>query len=482
MTSSLPLGWTVALIDEVSYEVRSGFASGNKNAYGGVSHLRMNNIGVRGELVLDTVRAVPPNLAKPNYFLEPGDVIVCTTNSTKLVGKCAFFDLVGRYAFSNHLTRLRPLSRLVDGKFLRWNLWVLWRSGAFEEKCKHWVNQSTLPKEELLNTPVLVPPLPEQRRIVAKLEKLLDKVDSCQKRLAKIPVLLKRFRQAVLTAACSGRLTEDWREENGAAGSSTVRDASGSLLDESDFPNGWHITNLGALAKLVTSGSRGWAKYYAESGAIFIRAQNINSDILDLEEPAYVQLPQSCEGVRTKVQLQDILVTITGANVTKSALVQTHIEDAYVSQHVALLRLKDVRVSEFVFLSLLSPMHGRRQLRSLAYGQGKPGLNLDNIRSVVLALPPLVEQNEIVRRVKQLFALADQIEARYEKAKEYVDNLKQSILAKAFRGELVPQDPNDEPATALLERISGNSRDPASESPRRRANNSGSSQKQLHFP
>jgi type I restriction enzyme, S subunit len=338
----------------------------------------------------------------------------------------------------------------VEAKYLRFFL-----ATQFET-----INRSTrgtgiphVDPEVFWNLNVPLAPSKEQRRIVAKLEKLLDKVDSCQKRLAKIPILLKRFRESVLAAACSGRLTEDWREENRSAGSLRVEDVSRSLSDERDFPNEWCTTNLGILAKLVTSGSRGWAKYYAESGSIFIRAQNINSDILDLDQPAYVQLPESCEGLRTKVQLHDILITITGANVTKSALVQTHIEDAYVSQHVALLRLKDVRVSEFVFLSLLSPMHGRQQLRSLAYGQGKPGLNLDNIRSVVLALPPVSEQNEIVRLVKQLFALADQIEARYEKGKEYVDDLKQSILAKAFRGELVPQDPNDEPATALLERI-----------------------------
>jgi type I restriction enzyme S subunit len=70
-----------------------------------------------------------------------------------------------------------------------------------------------------------------------------------------------------------------------------------------------------------------------------------------------------------------------------------------------------------------------------------------------IAVPPLAEQQEIVRRVEELCALADQIEARYAKAKQYVDSLKQSILAKAFRGELVPQDPNDEPATVLIERI-----------------------------
>jgi type I restriction enzyme S subunit len=176
-------------------------------------------------------------------------------------------------------------------------------------------------RDDIYGIEIPLPPLNEQRRIVAKLEKLLDKVDSCQKRLAKIPILLKRFRQAVLAAACSGRLTEDWREENHSAGSLIVEDAFGSQSDERDFPNEWHITNLGALVKLITSGSRGWAKYYAESGAIFIRAQNINSDILDLDQPTYVQLPESCEGLRTKVQLHDILITITGAKVTKSALV-----------------------------------------------------------------------------------------------------------------------------------------------------------------
>ena len=80
-------------------------------------------------------------------------------------------------------------------------------------------------------------------------------------------------------------------------------------------------------------------------------------------------------------------------------------------------------------------------------------MNFDNLRETLACLPPLTEQQEIVRRVEALFALADQIEARYAKAKAHVEKLTQSILAKAFRGELVPQDPNDEPASVLLERI-----------------------------
>jgi type I restriction enzyme, S subunit len=97
----------------------------------------------------------------------------------------------------------------------------------------------------------------------------------------------------------------------------------------------------------------------------------------------------------------------------------------------------------------------KNDIRQISYSSGgQPNLRLEIINPFPLALPPFAEQQEIVRRVDELFALTDQVQARYAKAKEHVDNLKQSILAKAFRGELVPQDPNDEPATALLERIS----------------------------
>lgn len=318
-------------------------------------------------------------------------------------------------------------------------------------------------REDIYKIKVPLPPLKEQRRIVAKLEELLVKVDVSQKRLEKIPLILKRFRQAVLAAACSGRLTTDWREENtDCVGANLVfaqkeGQSQGLPLQNGgegeELPEGWEVTCVSKLASLITSGSRGWAQYYADSGSIFIRAQNINSDFLDLSDVAYVRLPDQTEGLRTKIQKDDLLITITGANVTKSARVSDHLGDAYVSQHVALVRLKDISLSPFLFLFIVSSAHGRAQLLDAAYGQGKPGLNLDNIRSVRVPLPPLPEQHEIVRCVEALFTLADQLEVRYQKAKAHVDRLTQSILAKAFRGELVPRDPADEPASVLLERI-----------------------------
>ena len=112
--------------------------------------------------------------------------------------------------------------------------------------------------------PLVLPPFKEQQRIVAKLEKLMAKVDQCKARLDKIPSILKRFRQSVLAVACSGELTKEWREEHGRSSIGKDTDKKSSY--------GWEFTNLKKLTQVVTSGSRGWAKYYSEKGALFIRA------------------------------------------------------------------------------------------------------------------------------------------------------------------------------------------------------------------
>src|SRR5215213_8605688 len=211
--SEIPEGWSNTPIRDIIESFQAGFASGQKEVEGGLKHLRMNNIGVDGKLNLDVLRSVPTRLAGEQHYLAKGDILFCSTNSAKLVGKCCLFDLAGPFAFSNHLTRLRVTGAL-SAEYLMRYLWLLWKQGEFEHKCKHWVNQSTLPKDELLDTEISLPPLNEQRRIVAKLEKLLSRVDVTQARLATIPRILKRFRQSVLAAACSGKLTADWREVN----------------------------------------------------------------------------------------------------------------------------------------------------------------------------------------------------------------------------------------------------------------------------
>ncbi len=295
--------------------------------------------------------------------------------------------------------------------------------------------------------PIVIPPTNEQRRIAAKLEQVLSLVDNCLARFEQIPSLLKRFRQSVLAAACFGRLTEDWREIH------RPLCAIPQPVKDEELPSGWQATTLGRLSTFVTSGSRGWAAYYSDSGPLFLRSQDINTDRLVLDGAAHVQPPAGAEGARTRIRKGDLLVTITGANVTKSAVVENEPPEAYINQHVGLVRLSEIENASYLHLWLTSPAHGRAQLLEAAYGAGKPGLNLTNLRNVAVFLPPADEQQEIVRRVIALFGIADLVAERYSQAKHHVDRLTQSILAKAFRGELVPQDPNDEPATALLARI-----------------------------
>ena len=220
-----------------------------------------------------------------------------------------------------------------------------------------------------------------------------------------------------------------------------------------ELPEGWVWASLDQLTCHITSGSRGWAKYYSDQGPIFIRAQDINTDELLLENVARVDLPESVEGDRARVVKDDLLVTITGANVTKTALVRQRIAEAYVSQHVGLVRPIMGRTSQYLYQWIISPVHGRRTLERNAYGAGKPGLNLTNLRELSIALPPLAEQRRIVEEVERRLSVVQVLEQSIEANLTRAERLRQAILKKAFEGRLVDQDPDDEPASVLLARV-----------------------------
>ena len=135
------------------------------------------------------------------------------------------------------------------------------------------------------------------------------------------------------------------------------------------------------------------------------------------------------------------------------AFVKSDIGTAFVSQHVALARPVDDCNTEFLYWYLIAESAGRKQLNKMAYGAGKPGLNLDNIRSVEISLPSLSEQAEIVSRINATLALQENLISNVGEQNRKTEVLRQSILKKAFSGQLVEQDPNDEPASVLLERI-----------------------------
>lgn len=382
---------------------------------------------------------------KPRIEVKAGDLLMTNAGPR---ARCGITTLVrktrSKLMISGKMYRMRFNEKYIHPKYIEACL----RSDSVRREIdsrKTGMSESglNLTQERFLSVPLILCPYSEQTRIVKKLDELLAQVDTIKARIDAIPTILKHFRQSVLAAAVSGKLTEEWR------GSSDYLEVNEFL----EIPVGWQILRVEDLVEYVTSGSRGWAKYYSDNGSLFVRSQDINTDELKIEQAAYVDLPEQAEGRRTKVQVEDILITITGANVTKCARVKIALEDAYISQHVALLRLSDSNASQFIELALKAENAGRKQLTDMAYGGGKPGLNLQNIKEVRFGVPSGVEQKLIVGKVGELFAFADQIEQRVKDAQSRINNLTQSILAKAFRGELVPQDPNDEPADVLLERI-----------------------------
>jgi len=277
-------------------------------------------------------------------------------------------------------------------------------------------------KEDLAEIQVPIAPLTEQRHIVAKLDRLLPKVQTSQKRLERISRILKRFRQSVIAAACSG--------------------------DFDLIP----LSNLGTVSGGLTKNSK------RDSLTIqmpYLRVANVYANELRLEEIKFIGVAKS-EIQRTLLHLNDLLIVEGNGSldqIGRVAIWDGSIPDCLHQNHLIKFRSSNKVLSQFILLWMMSPQ-GRGKIQEVASSTtGLHTLSISKIENLQIPLPSLSQQQEIVRRVESLFKLADQIEARYQKAKASVDKLTQSILAKAFRGELVPQDPNDKPASVLLEKI-----------------------------
>ena len=277
-----------------------------------------------------------------------------------------------------------------------------------------------------------IAPLNEQIRIADKLDSILAKVDAAQARLDKIPNILKRFRQSVLAAATSGELTKEWREKN-------------SILEL------WRDTTIGDLCVESFYGPRFSKNDYTEDGIPTIRTTDMTSSgVIEItEKTPKVNCPEGkVELFRAKKD--DLLITRTGSIGTMAIFKGNYL--AIPSAYLIRFRFNRDVIIEYLYYFLTSPI-GKMHLGLGTTSVAQPNINAQTIKSIELKLPPYVEQQEIIRRVESLFTMADTVEKQYKDAKAKTDRLTQSILSKAFRGELVPQDENDEPAGELIKRI-----------------------------
>lgn len=282
--------------------------------------------------------------------------------------------------------------------------------------------------------PIPLPPLSEQQRIVERIEELFAKLDEAKERLQEVVDSFAVRKAAILHKAFTGELTKQWRLENGVS-------------DES-----WEEKKGEEFFEYVTSGSRGWAKYYSDKGSIFVRMGNLNHGTIELDfsDIQYVELPDQVEGQRSKLQKNDILISIT-ADVGMIGLVREDM-DAYINQHVALARPKDNLYAEFLAWYFVSDV-GLKQMQNKQRGATKIGLGLQDIRNIILKIPTLPEQHEIVRLIDALLARERAAQQAAEQALASIDLMKKSILARAFRGELSTNKASEASALELLKQV-----------------------------
>jgi type I restriction enzyme S subunit len=312
-----------------------------------------------------------------------------------------------------------------------------------------------------------LPPLNEQIRIANKLDSLLAKVDTAQARLEKIPTLLKRFRQSVLAAATSGELTREWREENSPdciqdyslktaverknKGIRETKHSKNAAVDKEPFeiPSSWQWIRLGHIALKITDGAHNTPQVL-DSGYPYLMAKDLTRGVLDFSENRFISEKDHRElYCKCLPELGDLLVVNIGAGTGNNVLINVDFEFSF--KNIAIIKRPIFVVAEY--LKYFFDAEKKRIFDEQTRGGAQPFLSLTMLNDIPFALPSIEEQTEIVRRVESLFALADTVEKQYLAAKQRLDRLSQSLLAKAFRGELVPQDPNDEPAAELLKRI-----------------------------
>jgi type I restriction enzyme S subunit len=478
----VPDGWEMCTIESISASISSGFAcSRSHQVVNGHVHLRTHNISTLGTLNFDLLVRIDPKMVdRQKDSIRAGDILFNNTNSQELVGKTCLVDRDYDYGFSNHITRIRLKDGLFPG-FVVFYLTLLRNSGYFARLCTRWINQAAVNTDTLKQQTIPIPPLAEQKRIVAKVDELMalcDRLEEQQqeretRHAALARASLARFadaptpanleylfhpsytippadlRKSILTLAVQGKLVPPdsndepanelvarvATEKNRLVQAKEIKSETplDPISDEEIFPipDSWTWRRAGDLCRPISSGSTpDQSVFHSSEGVPYLKVYNIRNQAVDFDyKRQFIAVNHHQEKMkRSKLFPGDVIMNIVGPPLGKVAIVPKTFPKWNCNQAISFFRPIFPEFAPFLYTFLKEGSF--LQNIQLIGTAGQDNISVTKCKFVPVPIPPLAEQRRIVARVEQLMALVDELETQLTASLATAANLLSALVAE----------------------------------------------------
>jgi type I restriction enzyme S subunit len=465
--------WENRTIESISASISSGFAcSRSHQMENGHVHLRTHNVSTLGTLNFDLLVRIDPKMVDPQKAsIRAGDILFNNTNSQELVGKTSLVDRDYDYGFSNHITRIRLKDGIFPG-FVVFYLTLLRNSGYFARLCTRWINQAAVNADTLKEQTIPLPPLAEQKRIVAKVDELMalcDRLETQQQEReaqasqlaraslarfadaptpANLPFLFHSsfsippsdLRKSILTLAVQGKLVPQDPNDEPAENcllrlglTDTATSFNQADVRDEELPSAWAKVRFEDVA--IVSGGVTLGRKLGERKTVtlpYLRVANVKRGEIDLAVIKDVSIGED-EIERYALRENDLLMTEGGDwdKVGRAAIWKAEIPICLHQNHVFRARMRSVEIEPFWFERYFNSPIGRSYFESASkQTTNLASINMRQVRNCPIPLPPLAEQRRIVAKVEQLMALVDVLETQLAASRETAATLLAAIVAE----------------------------------------------------
>lgn len=485
----LPTGWIPVILDDLLTRISNGASVKQYDEKVGLPISRIETIW-NETIDLQRVKYVKENDNEfvEKYRLKKGDILFSHINSDLHLGKTAIIISENLVLIHGINLLLLRTSELISSDFLNYHIKFYRVKGKFIEVAQRAVNQSSINQRKLRSFEIFLPPLPEQHRIVTKIEELFSELDNGIENLKKTRKQLKTYRQAVLKYAFEGKLTKEWRTQQRQAGNppesaeklleqikaerekhyqKQLKDwkkafeqakAKGKkkpakpkkpkelppllekeLAELPELPEGWGWVKLGCVVREIFDGPFGSnlkTKDYVEEGVRVIRLENIG--VLD-----FINERKSCISEekynlikKHKVFHGDIIFSSFISEQIRVIILPSYIKKAINKADCFCIRVTKSSLCNKYLMFYLSTRSNYNQLIHQVHGATRPRINTTQLRNCCIPLCSNHEQQQIVSEIESRLSVCDKLEQTIEDSLEKAEALRQSILKKAFAGEL----------------------------------------------